>query len=193
MNMKLALPAILMAGGAIGFGLPAADEGQAGGAAASAQAGQIENEWSNAATASANSLSVDEAEREDGDAPGEQLTIKRHRDGHFYADVEIEGVTSRMLVDTGASVIALTGEDAAAMGLQWDESRVAPVARGANGPVYGVETSLPQVAAGGFEARDVRAVIVPEGLEVSLLGQSFLSTIGRVEIAGDRLLLRSGA
>src|SRR6187399_1509951 len=44
-------------------------------------------------------------------APGE-VVLPRAPDGHFYADVTVEGVTKEMLVDTGASVIALTGEDA---------------------------------------------------------------------------------
>lgn len=121
----------------------------------------------------------------------EGLTLKREADGHFYADVSVDGQNARMLVDTGASVIALTGEDATAMGLSWDEAEVTQVAQGANGPVYGVHTILPHVAMGEFEAADVPALIVPEGLFVSLLGQSFLSKIKKVEIAGDNLVMSS--
>lgn len=119
----------------------------------------------------------------------EEVALDRHNDGHFYADVIVDGVTTRMLVDTGASVIALTGEDALAMGLHWDESNVVPVAQGANGVVYGVNTQLGQVRVGNFEASDVRAMIIPDGLAISLLGQSFLSTVERVQIAEDRMVL----
>ena len=54
--------------------------------------------------------------------------LERAPDGHFYADVTIDGTTRNMLVDTGASVIALTGEDARAMGVAWNEADVRPVA-----------------------------------------------------------------
>ncbi|WP_234032796.1 retropepsin-like aspartic protease family protein [Aurantiacibacter arachoides] len=121
----------------------------------------------------------------------EETEIHRERDGHFYADAVIDGTPTRMLVDTGASVIALTGEDASALGLTWDESQIAPVAHGASGPVYGVHTQLGAVRVGAFEAENVAAMIIPEGLGVSLLGQSFLSTIASVRIADDRMVLAS--
>jgi aspartyl protease family protein len=119
---------------------------------------------------------------------GEEV-LPRNDDGHFYADVTVEGATAQMLVDTGASTVALTGADAAAMGLQWDDAAVEPVARGASGLVYGVRVNLPLVQLGQLEARDVEAVVVPEGLDVSLLGQSFLSKVGRVEMAGEAMVL----
>ncbi len=115
--------------------------------------------------------------------------LPRAADGHFYADVTVEGVTKEMLIDTGASVIALTGPDAEAMGLYWTEADVAPVARGASGTVYGVPITLNLVQLGDFEAQAVEAVIVPRGLGVSLLGQSFLSQVGRVEIEGEQMVL----
>ncbi len=121
----------------------------------------------------------------------EDVTLERERDGHFYADVVVDGVPSRMLVDTGASVIALTGDDASAMGLHWDPNAVRVVAQGASGPVQGVQTNLNLVTVGNFEARNVDALIIPEGLGISLLGQSFLSTIDTVEIAGDQMVLEN--
>jgi len=118
-----------------------------------------------------------------------EMILPRNEDGHFYADVTIEGVTSRMLVDTGATVIALTGADAEAMGIYWDEEAVQPVAKGASGPVYGVPVKLTTVQLGELEASNVDAIIVPEGLGVSLLGQSFLSRVGRVEMDGERMIV----
>lgn len=115
--------------------------------------------------------------------------LPRAADGHFYADASINGARTKFLVDTGASVIALTGPDARAAGLYWSDADVRQVARGASGPVHGVEVTLEQVVLGGHEARNIRAVIVPEGLEVSLLGQSFLSTIQPMRIEADRMVL----
>jgi aspartyl protease family protein len=75
------------------------------------------------------------------------------------------------------------------MGLDWDPDALAPVARGASGPVMGVPVTLPEIAVGDFEAHNVQAVIVPEGLAISLLGQSFLSQVPKMGIVDDRLTL----
>lgn len=115
--------------------------------------------------------------------------LARAPDGHFYADATVDGASLEFLVDTGASVVALTGTDARKAGLVWSAADVRPVARGASGPVHGVEVSLDRVTLGGHEARNVRAVIVPDGLAVSLLGQSFLTTIRPVRIEDDRMVL----
>lgn len=116
-------------------------------------------------------------------------SLQRRPDGHFYADAYVNDVSTRFMVDTGASTIALTGEDAEAIGLYWSEDDIRPVARGASGAVYGVHVTLEQVELGGFEARNLSAIIVPEGLDISLLGQSFLGTIENVHIRGDEMVL----
>ena len=120
---------------------------------------------------------------------GGEMVLDRAADGHFYADVEVGGSNYRMLVDTGATVVALTGEDARNMGLEWDPDALAPVARGASGLVMGVPVTIPDLAVGDFVAHEVQAVIIPEGLAVSLLGQSFLGHIPKVAIADDKLTL----
>jgi aspartyl protease family protein len=120
---------------------------------------------------------------------GGELALPRADDGHFYADVMVEGGSVNMMVDTGASIVALTGEDADAAGVEWSDDQVQPVARGASGTVYGVPVMLGRVQVGDSEAQQVEAIVVPEGLDVSLLGQSFLSKIERVEIEQDRMLL----
>ena len=98
---------------------------------------------------------------------------------------------THFLVDTGASIIALTGADAEAIGLDWSEADVVPIGRGASGTVHGVPVRLERVELGGFEATDVEAAIVPQGLDVSLLGQSFLSKLHGVRIEGDRMIVGS--
>ena len=119
---------------------------------------------------------------------GEEV-LPRAGDGHFYADVTVNGTSAHMLVDTGASIVALTGEDAEAMGVEWDPADVQPVARGANGAVYGVNVTLDQIQLGQLEAQNVQAVVVPEGLGISLLGQSFLSKIDSVQMVDNKMVL----
>lgn len=118
-----------------------------------------------------------------------QTVLERRADGHFYADASIDGARINFLVDTGASFVALTGQDAEAIGLHWDEADMMLVGRGASGDVRGVPVNIERLEVGGLEARDVQAAIVPHGLDISLLGQSFLQQIGNVEINGDEMKL----
>ena len=118
-----------------------------------------------------------------------EVALPRHNDGHFYADVMANGTPLRMVVDTGASMVALTGEDARAMGLSWDEQDLGIVAHGASGPVEGIATKIDRLELDGIEARNVHAVVIPEGLAISLLGQTFLSEVQRVEIVNDEMVL----
>jgi aspartyl protease family protein len=119
--------------------------------------------------------------------------LSRSSDGHFYADVSVDSSELRMLVDTGASVVALTGEDAAALGFEWHEDELFPIARGASGDVIGKRVMLDRVRLGELEAENVEAVIVPHGLDISLLGQSFLGQVGKVEIADGQMTLGSSS
>lgn len=129
------------------------------------------------------------AMREDDEWLGGEVVLPRAGDGHFYAEVVVDGVASNMLVDTGASVIALTGEDAHAIGIEWSPEDVRPVARGASGVVHGVPIVLDTVQLGDFEELEIEAVVVPRGLDISLLGQSFLSRIERVEMRQREMVL----
>jgi aspartyl protease family protein len=119
----------------------------------------------------------------------DETTIDRAPDGHFYADANVEGMPVHFLVDTGSTTVALTGSDASNAGLSWDDDQLRIVAKGASGPVYGVPATLNSVSLGDFTRHDVAAVIVPQGLPVSLLGQSFLSQFGKLDISGDRMTL----
>lgn len=122
-------------------------------------------------------------------APSGATELARAGDGHFYAPVTVGAQPVTMLVDTGASVVALTGEDARAAGIAWDPAQLATVAQGAGGAVRGVVVTLPLMRLGNHEARDVRAVVIPEGLPISLLGQTFLKDIEPLRIEKDRMVL----
>ncbi|HWK42021.1 MAG TPA: TIGR02281 family clan AA aspartic protease [Croceibacterium sp.] len=120
---------------------------------------------------------------------GGDIILPRAADGHFYAEVIVGTASTRMLVDTGATMIALTGEDADAIGIPWRSVPMEPVARGVGGEVNGVRVVLDQVRLGSLEAHGLQAVVVPEGLAISLLGQSFLSRVSRVEIDRQKMVL----
>lgn len=113
--------------------------------------------------------------------------IVRSPDGHFYLDAQVNGAQVRFLVDTGASMVALTPADAQRAGIALPSERA--TARGAGGDVEVMPVTIERIAAGPLAARDVPAAIAPR-LEISLLGQSFLERVGTVEISGDRMVLR---
>jgi aspartyl protease family protein len=113
--------------------------------------------------------------------------LERSSNGQFYAEARVNGASVRFLVDTGASVVALTPADAQRAGIALPSERA--TATGAGGEVEIRPVTIDQLALGPLAARDVRAAIVDD-LPVSLLGQSFLSRVGTVEIAGDRMVLR---
>ena len=118
-----------------------------------------------------------------------ETVLKRQGDGHFYADVTVNGRPLNMLVDTGASFIALTAADADALGLSWSETDAIVIGEGASGPVMGVPLRLDTVEVGDHRASGVEGAIIPEGLGVSLLGQSFLAQIDNVAIRDDEMVL----
>jgi aspartyl protease family protein len=113
--------------------------------------------------------------------------IARSPDGHFYAEAQVNGAYVRFMVDTGSSVVALTRADAQRAGIALPPDRAR--AQGAGGEIEVTPITIERIALGPLEARAVRGAVAQE-LPVSLLGQSFLSRIGRVEIAGDRMVLR---
>ena len=124
------------------------------------------------------------------EAPQYKVThLERWHDGHFYVTAQVNGASINFLVDTGASVVALTEEDARAAGLDFSPAEYEPIARTANGIAEGKALTLPKVTIEGKEVMEVDAAIV-EGAEQSLLGQSYLSRISGVQMNGDHMVLR---
>lgn len=116
------------------------------------------------------------------------ITLEREANGHFYADAQVNGTPVRFVVDTGASGIALSRDDAQRAGLLLD-AEVEMVGSGASGAVYGRHVELDRVSLGIKEVRAVPAVVL-EGGQESLLGQSFLAQFHSVRIEDDRMVLR---
>jgi aspartyl protease family protein len=116
------------------------------------------------------------------------VELQRADDGHFYADVRINGTPIHMLVDTGSSGIALSRQDASAAGLASSIGMPNVVGHGADGDVHGEWVKLDDVELGPLTAHDLDAVILNSG-EQSLLGQTFLGKYSSVEIRGNTMVL----
>jgi aspartyl protease family protein len=117
------------------------------------------------------------------------IVLERDANGHFYADVKVNNMPIHFMVDTGATGIALTRDDARRAGLSVSVGMFDVVAEGASGDVKGEWVTLDSVSLGQEEAKKVPAVIL-DGGQQSLLGQTFLQQFDTVEIKGDRMILR---
>lgn len=120
------------------------------------------------------------------------LELQRGSDGQFYADVRVNGTYLHMLVDTGASIIALSRDDARSAGLITATGANDVIGEGADGAVHGEYARLDNVELGPLTAQGLDAVILDSGSQ-SLLGQSFLSKFDSVQIEGDRMILRENS
>lgn len=122
---------------------------------------------------------------------GRTVSISPDRLGHYVTGVAVDGRRVTMLVDTGASLVALTHEDAAAAGVRPYPSDYTRAIGTANGTVAVAPVRLREVRVGEITVRDVEAVVVPAGrLGTSLLGMSFLRQLRAFDVADGRLTLR---
>lgn len=125
-------------------------------------------------------------------ASGEQiLVIHKGVGGHYETDVTIDGTTLRMLVDTGASSVVLSYEDAMRLGINPDNLVFSIDVSTANGRARAAPVTLREVAIGPILRGTIRGMVTEQGrLEQSLLGMSFLETLGSIEITRDELRLK---
>lgn len=116
-------------------------------------------------------------------------SIARHRDGHFYLNSKVEGRPLVFLVDTGASSVLLSQSDAQRLGHAPPRSAYKHEFHTANGVTYAARTTLDQIRIGNKDFAKIEAYIIPEGLSVSLLGQSVLRRFQSVQMRPDSLEL----
>ena len=118
-----------------------------------------------------------------------ETRIPRQRNGHFYVHATVNGQLVRFLVDTGATTVALTAEDAARIGDDAKSGGDEIVGEGAGGPVRGHRLTIASIEIEGKRVENVRGVVL-EGLSQSLLGQNYLSRMGSVEMTADEMIIR---
>src|SRR4051812_37140708 len=118
-----------------------------------------------------------------------ETKLERMPNGHFYADAAVNGQPVRVVVDTGASIVALTMADAQRIGVAFSPNEFTVIGSGASGPVRGQDVTLDSVSIDGKEVRNLHGAVV-EGLDVSLLGQTYLSRITAVQMSGETMTLK---
>ncbi|WP_265587553.1 retropepsin-like aspartic protease family protein [Sphingomicrobium arenosum] len=117
------------------------------------------------------------------------VAFERGPGGHFYTSAEVDGRGVRFLVDTGATGVVLTEASARQVGIALDPASYQIVGRQVSGEIRGQFVTLSSVRVGDKRVDNVAGVVV-EGAQENLLGQSYLTRAGRIEMDGDTMTLR---
>ena len=122
-------------------------------------------------------------------AVGGDVVLPRQADGHFYARLEVNGQPLTFMVDTGASQMVLSRDDAARAGIDTAGLRYLGQASTANGIVRTAQVTLDRVSLGTVTEADVPAVVNDGAMEGSLLGMSYLRNFSNIQIRDNELIL----
>ena len=118
--------------------------------------------------------------------------LKASRGGHFFTSADINGTAVTVLVDTGATAVALSFEDARSVGLRPGSLDYTIPVSTANGTTQAAAVRLDRIVIDGVEVEDVDGLVLPEGaLEGTLLGMSFLGRLSSFRVEDGVLYLRN--
>ncbi|MCA8878488.1 MAG: TIGR02281 family clan AA aspartic protease [Rhodobacteraceae bacterium] len=120
---------------------------------------------------------------------GHRIEVTLARDGHYHLTLGINGTPVQFLVDTGASDLVLSREDAARAGIDTASLRFTGSAVTANGMVQTATVYLDSVQLGGKVDHNVPAEVGGGTMPGSLLGMSYLSRFASISIEGNRMTL----
>lgn len=120
---------------------------------------------------------------------GREVRIPMARDGHFWVEARLNGEEVRMLVDSGATVTALSADTAKRAGIEKDAMLVPLLLKTANGTVPAEGGTIAKLEVGGIEARNLKAVISPALGNTDVLGMNFLSALRSWRVEGKMLIL----
>jgi len=122
-----------------------------------------------------------------GGAGRQSVTLASDTAGHFFTNGAINGAPVRFLVDTGASLIALPGRDAVRLGIDYRKGPRGMI-NTANGTAVAYQVKFDRVKLGGIELISVEGLVIEEGLEIALLGMSFLNRVD-MKLEGQTMTL----
>ncbi len=124
----------------------------------------------------------------DPEANPDPTVIHRDSSGRFSLDAKVNGNDARFLVDTGADIVVLTVATAQSSGVPVDPSSFQPIVQTASGEGRGAKYTVQELEVAGRSFRNVDVVVV-EGLDTNLLGQTLISKLGGVSVDGDSMVL----
>lgn len=119
------------------------------------------------------------------------ISLRKSLSGHFEAEASVNGTPVRFLIDTGATTIALSYDDAMTAGFSPDALSFSLPISTANGQALAAPVRLEQVKIGPIVRRGLRATVAEPGkLEQSLLGMNFISSLSGFEMRRNEIILR---
>ena len=121
---------------------------------------------------------------------GGNVIIRKASNGHFVVEANVDGTEIIFLVDTGASDVVISPDDANRLGFDPGSLKYTKTYQTANGTVYGAPVRLGKLSIGPLEIRDVRASVNGAAMSNSLLGMSFLERLSGYEVRGNSLFLK---
>lgn len=129
---------------------------------------------------------------DDQQVQGKTVRIRQSPDGHFWANVRMNGVERRMLIDSGATITALSEDSAKAIGV--GKSGGFPViVDTANGTVTARRGTVKHLTLGPLATRDLEVLVSPAFGDFDVLGMNFLSRLGSWRVEGHTLVLEPEA
>lgn len=121
---------------------------------------------------------------------GETLRVRKSADGHFWVTARVNGNEERFLIDSGASISALSVGAARRSGVERDGG-FAMVLQTANGPVSADRAHIAEFALGPIRREDLGVAVAEEFGGINVLGMNFLSSLSGWSVEGDWLVLRA--
>lgn len=121
--------------------------------------------------------------------PGGEMTVQRSQDGHFHIIAQVNGAVVDFMVDTGASAIVLSPDDARRAGINVDSLRYDLRFQTANGIGGGARVVLRRLSVGTIELENMPAVVNQAPMDGSLLGMRFLEELTAYHVSGNTLTL----
>jgi aspartyl protease family protein len=126
---------------------------------------------------------------DDQKVTGKELRVKMAPDGHFWVVASVNGVQRRMLIDSGATVTALSEETARAANVDKGSNLAPVILRTANGAARAETGSIDELRVGNIVARNLKIVTAPGLGELDVLGMNFLSKLDSWRVEGRTLVL----
>ena len=120
---------------------------------------------------------------------GQETRVKLSPDGHFWLRAEINGEPANFLVDTGATLTAVSTDTAEAAGLQAREAGLPVRMQTANGSVAADLTTIDELRFGNVAARGLDAIIAPGLGSTNVIGMNLLSRLASWRVEGDTMIL----
>lgn len=126
---------------------------------------------------------------DDQQVSGKELHVKMSPDGHFWVLASIDGVPRRMLIDSGATVTAISQSTARAARVDAGVGLAPVVLQTANGAAPAETGKVDEIKVGNIVARNLRIVTSPGLGNLDVLGMNFLSKLQSWRVEGNMMIL----